>query len=75
MNQCGNRDVAFFLDYSGGSGAKVLVGNLPAHVRIEDIEQLFANYGQIQNLEKVQSRDPSTQAFLISYENPEQAQQ
>lgn len=64
-----------FPDYSGGSGAKILVGNLPAHVRIEDVEQLFLNYGSIQNLEKVGSRDPSTQAFLVSYEAPDQAQQ
>ncbi|XP_031786315.1 insulin-like growth factor 2 mRNA-binding protein 3 isoform X4 [Nasonia vitripennis] len=60
---------------SGGSGAKILVGNLPAHVRIEDIEQLLSNYGQIQNFEKATSRDPSTQAFLVSYETPDQAQQ
>ncbi|XP_016844587.1 insulin-like growth factor 2 mRNA-binding protein 1 isoform X5 [Nasonia vitripennis] len=59
----------------GGSGAKILVGNLPAHVRIEDIEQLLSNYGQIQNFEKATSRDPSTQAFLVSYETPDQAQQ
>ncbi|XP_016844586.1 insulin-like growth factor 2 mRNA-binding protein 1 isoform X3 [Nasonia vitripennis] len=61
--------------WSGGSGAKILVGNLPAHVRIEDIEQLLSNYGQIQNFEKATSRDPSTQAFLVSYETPDQAQQ
>lgn len=64
-----------FPDYSGGSGAKILVGNLPAHVRIEDVEQLLSSYGQIQNFEKAPMRDPSTQAFLVSYETPDQAQQ
>jgi insulin-like growth factor 2 mRNA-binding protein 1 len=64
-----------FPDYSGGSGAKILVGNLPAHVRFEDVEQLFSSYGQVQNFEKVTTRDPNTQAYLVSYETPDQAQQ
>ncbi|KAJ8667114.1 hypothetical protein QAD02_008776 [Eretmocerus hayati] len=69
-----NREL-FFPDYSGGSGSKVLIGNLPNHVRIEDAEQLLSNYGHIQNVEKVTARDPTTQAFLITYETPDQAQQ
>ncbi|XP_023315646.1 insulin-like growth factor 2 mRNA-binding protein 1 isoform X3 [Trichogramma pretiosum] len=59
----------------GGSGTKIQVANLPAHVRLEDVEQLLSTYGQIQSFEKAQSRDTSTQAFLVSYESSEQAQQ
>ncbi|KAL7292447.1 hypothetical protein TKK_0014029 [Trichogramma kaykai] len=60
---------------TGGSGTKIQVANLPAHVRLEDVEQLLSTYGQIQSFEKAQSRDTSTQAFLVSYESSEQAQQ
>ncbi|XP_033210747.1 insulin-like growth factor 2 mRNA-binding protein 1 isoform X2 [Belonocnema kinseyi] len=58
-----------------GAGNKILVSNLPAHARFEDVEQLLSNYGQIQNIEKVSSRDPNSQSVLISYESQEQAQQ
>ncbi|KAL0099090.1 hypothetical protein PUN28_020263 [Cardiocondyla obscurior] len=55
--------------------AKVLVSNLPAHIRVDELELLFSNYGQVQNIEKVPSRDPNTQSVLISYETQEQVQQ
>ncbi|XP_074110976.1 IGF-II mRNA-binding protein isoform X3 [Cotesia typhae] len=58
-----------------GSGAKILISNLPAHARFEDVELLFSTYGQVQNVEKVPSRDPNTQTLLLSYETQELAQQ
>ncbi|XP_011268063.1 insulin-like growth factor 2 mRNA-binding protein 1 isoform X4 [Camponotus floridanus] len=61
------------LQYSSGV-AKVLVSNLPAHARIEDLEGLFSNYGQVQNIEKLSSRDSNTQTLLVSYETQEQVQ-
>jgi len=61
---------------SSSSGvAKVLVSNLPAQIRVEELDLLFSNYGQVQNIEKVPSRDPNTQSVLISYETQEQVQQ
>ncbi|XP_029166929.1 insulin-like growth factor 2 mRNA-binding protein 1 isoform X2 [Nylanderia fulva] len=54
--------------------AKLLVSNLPAQARFEDLELLFANYGQVQNIEKLSSRDPNTQTILVSYETQEQVQ-
>ncbi|XP_011689093.1 PREDICTED: insulin-like growth factor 2 mRNA-binding protein 1 isoform X1 [Wasmannia auropunctata] len=63
-------------DSPSSSGvAKVLVSNLPAQIRVEDLDLLFSNYGQVQNIEKVPSRDPNTQSVLISYETQEQVQQ
>ncbi|CAK9831364.1 Insulin-like growth factor 2 mRNA-binding protein 1 [Anthophora retusa] len=58
-----------------GAGSKVLVSNLPAQARLEDIEVLFSNCGQVQSVEKLSSRDPNTQTVLVSYETQEQAQQ
>ncbi|XP_034183303.1 IGF-II mRNA-binding protein isoform X2 [Osmia lignaria lignaria] len=58
-----------------GAGSKVLVSNFPAHARLEDIEILFSNCGQVQSVEKLSSRDPNTQTVLVSYETQEQAQQ
>lgn len=54
--------------------AKILVSNLPAQARFEDLELLFINYGQVQNIEKLSSRDPNTQSVLVSYETQEQVQ-
>ncbi|XP_063991478.1 insulin-like growth factor 2 mRNA-binding protein 2 isoform X2 [Diachasmimorpha longicaudata] len=58
-----------------GSGGKVLVSNLPVHAKFEDVELLFSTYGQVLNVEKVASRDPNSQAVLVSYETQELAQQ
>ncbi|KAF7987665.1 hypothetical protein HCN44_003528 [Aphidius gifuensis] len=58
-----------------GSVAKVLVSNLPLHAKFEDVQNIFSAYAQVQNVEKVQSRDPNSQALLISYETQELAQQ
>ncbi|XP_020282992.1 insulin-like growth factor 2 mRNA-binding protein 2 isoform X2 [Pseudomyrmex gracilis] len=63
---------------NGWSGSsKAVVSNLPAHVRLEDLEALFCNYGTVQNIEKLTSRDPNTQTqtLIVSYETQEQAQQ
>ncbi|XP_043596684.1 insulin-like growth factor 2 mRNA-binding protein 1 isoform X1 [Bombus pyrosoma] len=62
-------------DTTSGAGSKVIVNNLPAQIRIEDIEALFSNCGQVQSVEKLSSRDPNLQTVLISYETQEQAQQ
>ncbi|XP_068980253.1 insulin-like growth factor 2 mRNA-binding protein 1 isoform X2 [Bombus flavifrons] len=62
-------------DATSGAGSKVIVNNLPAQIRIEDIEALFSNCGQVQSVEKLSSRDPNLQTVLISYETQEQAQQ
>jgi len=65
-----------YFPISSSSGvAKVLVSNLPAQIRVEELDLLFSNYGQVQNIEKVPSRDPNTQSVLISYETQEQVQQ
>ncbi|XP_018306354.1 insulin-like growth factor 2 mRNA-binding protein 1 isoform X1 [Mycetomoellerius zeteki] len=68
VGQVGNR-------WSSSGVAKVLVSNLPAQIRLEELDLLFSNYGQVQNIEKVPSRDPNTQSVLISYETQEQVQQ
>lgn len=65
----------FLLRAEPSGVAKVLVSNLPAQIRVEDLDLLFSNYGQVQNIEKVPSRDPNTQSVLISYETQEQVQQ
>ncbi|XP_011149312.1 insulin-like growth factor 2 mRNA-binding protein 1 isoform X2 [Harpegnathos saltator] len=55
--------------------AKILVSNLPPQVRLEDLDQLFSNYGQIQHSEKVPTRDSNTQTVFVIYETQDQAQQ
>ncbi|XP_034947799.1 insulin-like growth factor 2 mRNA-binding protein 2 isoform X3 [Chelonus insularis] len=60
---------------ASGSGAKVLITNVPIHARLEDVELLFSTYGQVQNVEKLSTREPNTQTLLISYETQELAQQ
>ncbi|XP_072760691.1 insulin-like growth factor 2 mRNA-binding protein 1 isoform X6 [Anoplolepis gracilipes] len=61
-------------DYDCSGVAKVLVSNLPIQARIEDLDVLFSTYGQVQNIEKLTSRDPNTQTLLVSYETQEQVQ-
>lgn len=65
----------FSYNFSSSGVAKILVSNLPAQARLEDIDALFSSYGQVQNLEKLSSRDPNTQTYLVSYETQEQVQQ
>lgn len=52
-----------------------MLTNLPLHVRIEDLEPLLTPFGSVQNCEKLNSRDGSTQIVQVSYETQEQAQQ
>lgn len=66
--------VLLFLRFFSGS-SKAVVSNLPAQARLEDLEALLCNYGTVQNIEKLTSRDPNTQTLLVSYETQEQAQQ
>ncbi|XP_021923058.1 insulin-like growth factor 2 mRNA-binding protein 1 isoform X2 [Zootermopsis nevadensis] len=56
-------------------GGKILLSNLPLHVRFEDLEPLLTPFGSVQNCEKLNSRDGSTQTVQVSYETQEQAQQ
>lgn len=65
----------FFFFSSAVSGGKIIVSNLPAHARFEDIEPLLTTYGQVKNVEKLSSRDLNSQTVLVSYETQEQAQQ
>ncbi|XP_012216783.1 insulin-like growth factor 2 mRNA-binding protein 1 isoform X6 [Linepithema humile] len=62
-------------DSPSSGAAKVLISNLPVPFHSEDLELLLANYGQVQNIEKLSSRELNTQTLLISYETTEQAQQ
>jgi hypothetical protein len=57
------------------AGGKILLSNLPLHVRFEDLEPLLTPFGSVQNCEKLNSRDGSTQTVQVSYETQEQAQQ
>ncbi|XP_067006463.1 insulin-like growth factor 2 mRNA-binding protein 1 isoform X2 [Anabrus simplex] len=55
--------------------AKVVVSNVPPHVRFEDLEPLLTPFGALQNCEKLNSRDGTTQTVQVAYETQEQAQQ
>lgn len=69
-------NLRYYFSISSSSGAaKILISNLPTTFHSEDLELLLSNYGQVQNIEKLSSREPNTQTLLISYETTEQAQQ
>lgn len=57
------------------AGGKIVLSNLPVHVRLEDLEPLLTPFGSVQSCEKLNSRDGSTQTVQVSYETQEQAQQ
>jgi len=57
------------------AGGKIVLSNLPVHVRLEDLEELLIPFGSVQSCEKLNSRDGSTQTVQVSYETQEQAQQ
>ncbi len=61
--------------FSVSHNAKVVISNLPSHVRIEDLEPILTPYGGIQNYEKLGTKDGPTQVVQISLNSPEQAQQ
>ncbi|KAK7793766.1 hypothetical protein R5R35_000962 [Gryllus longicercus] len=61
-------------EVASGPG-KIVLSNLPTHVRFEDLEPLLTPFGPVQNCEKIASRDGSTQTVQVSYETQEQAQQ
>ncbi|XP_014483700.1 PREDICTED: insulin-like growth factor 2 mRNA-binding protein 1 [Dinoponera quadriceps] len=68
--------LAFLLRTKSSSGtAKTVVSNLPPQTRLEDLDQFFSNYGQVQHIEKVPTRDTNTQTVIVSYETQDQAQQ
>ncbi|XP_014209338.1 insulin-like growth factor 2 mRNA-binding protein 1 isoform X2 [Copidosoma floridanum] len=57
------------------AGTKVFLSNVPPHVKGEDIHNMCLNYGNIVNIEKANSRDPSSgQAFIVTTDSPDSAQ-
>ncbi|XP_046669691.1 insulin-like growth factor 2 mRNA-binding protein 1 isoform X3 [Homalodisca vitripennis] len=65
-------------EYNGfhtSSNTKIVVSNLPPHVRIEDLEHLLTPFGHVQKCEKLSSREGQPQVVQISYDTQEQAQQ
>ncbi|XP_069690841.1 insulin-like growth factor 2 mRNA-binding protein 1 isoform X4 [Periplaneta americana] len=64
-----------FLERFVRTGGKIVLSNIPSHVRFEDLEPLLTPFGSVQNCEKLNSRDGSTQTVQVSYETQEQAQQ
>lgn len=62
-------------DSPSSGAAKIVISNLPTPYEIDDLEGLLTTYGQVQNIEKLSTRDPTTHTLLISYETTEQAQQ
>ncbi|XP_046397144.1 insulin-like growth factor 2 mRNA-binding protein 1 isoform X2 [Ischnura elegans] len=61
-----------------GSNTRIVVSNIPPHVRFEDLEPLLTPFGPVQNCEKLsggRGGDGATQAVQIGYESLEQAQQ
>lgn len=64
-----------FSVFSSSGTAKTLVSNLPPQTRLEDLDQFFSSYGQVQHIEKVPTRDSNTQTVIVSYETQDQAQQ
>ncbi|XP_043477789.1 insulin-like growth factor 2 mRNA-binding protein 1 isoform X1 [Leptopilina heterotoma] len=60
---------------SSGAANKILMSNVPPHLTLDDVQQLLSNYGQIQNIEKVASRDPVSQSIHAVFETVEQAHQ
>nr|CAD7456115.1 unnamed protein product [Timema tahoe] len=68
-------DIHLSPDMTVGAAGKIVLSNIPTHVRIEDLEPLLTPFGQVQNCEKLNSRDGSTHAVQVSYETQEQAQQ
>ncbi|XP_014209340.1 insulin-like growth factor 2 mRNA-binding protein 1 isoform X4 [Copidosoma floridanum] len=61
--------------WSNSAGTKVFLSNVPPHVKGEDIHNMCLNYGNIVNIEKANSRDPSSgQAFIVTTDSPDSAQ-
>ncbi|XP_050043127.2 insulin-like growth factor 2 mRNA-binding protein 1 isoform X1 [Dermacentor andersoni] len=58
-------------------GNRVHVSNIPSHVQREDVHDLLATFGTVQNLELFPPSKPESQTFRaqVTYETPEQAQQ
>ncbi|XP_017784762.1 PREDICTED: insulin-like growth factor 2 mRNA-binding protein 1 isoform X2 [Nicrophorus vespilloides] len=54
---------------------KIIVSNLPQHVRFEDIEHLLTPHGPVVNVDKMNCKDPASQIVQITFETVEQAQQ
>lgn len=57
------------------SASKLIVSNVPNNVHPSDLEVLFNQFGNITNIDKLNSRDGSAQTIAVIFESPEQAQQ
>ncbi|KAL1442069.1 hypothetical protein MTO96_030988 [Rhipicephalus appendiculatus] len=60
-----------------GRGNRVHVSNIPVHVQRDEIHDLLATFGTVQNLELLPPSKPENQTYRaqVTYETPEQAQQ
>lgn len=71
----------FFLFYSmsggggGGSGGscRVVVTNIPSHVRLDEFETFLQAYGTVNSCDKASSKDQ--QSVIVTFDNHDQAQQ
>ncbi|KAE8752690.1 hypothetical protein FOCC_FOCC000430 [Frankliniella occidentalis] len=57
------------------SSSKIIVGNVPNSVHPPDLEGLLSQFGTIQSIEKINTRDGATQTVAVIFEAPEFAQQ
>ncbi|XP_061382583.1 insulin-like growth factor 2 mRNA-binding protein 1 isoform X1 [Danaus plexippus] len=62
-------------DHQDQSRSRILISGLSMHARFDTIEPLLSQYGNVQQCDKINSRDANTQAVYITFETPEQAQQ
>ncbi|XP_045472795.1 insulin-like growth factor 2 mRNA-binding protein 3 isoform X3 [Harmonia axyridis] len=53
---------------------KIIISNLALHIRFEDIEHLLSNHGRVVSVDKLTSKDPTSQTVQVVYETLEQAQ-
>mmetsp|Transcript_52217 Transcript_52217/g.93670 ORF Transcript_52217/g.93670 Transcript_52217/m.93670 type:complete len:370 (-) Transcript_52217:57-1166(-) len=58
----------------GAAGTKLYVGNLPSDIVKEDLEQVFAHYGRLEDVHVMTGRSKSGQAAaFVRYSNPREA--
>lgn len=57
------------------TSSKIIVSNVPNSVHPPDLEGLLGQFGSIQSIEKINTRDGSVQTVAVIFEAPECAQQ
>ncbi|XP_077302300.1 IGF-II mRNA-binding protein isoform X4 [Arctopsyche grandis] len=55
--------------------AKIVISGMPLHTCYNDLEPLLTPFGNVQNCDRVSSRDAHSQTVHITFETQEQAQQ